>query len=238
MNTPFNQSKNKIRVLLITPFQIIHESLKILIEDNSDMCVLDPICNSKKISEEIDLSNLDVGLIYLQDKDVETIEIISRLLDGNSKIRIIVVTNEGDFGNQTRAIQLGAVGIVQKEQNARILIEAIRQTHRGETWINQILLSKLLKGKDSQNNVSRSSLMLKAQNLTPREKEVIKLIGNGYKNKDIADFLNISEATVRHHLSSIYGKTGVEDRLNLVIYAYQHGLIDLSEEISTKASFE
>lgn len=232
-NYPPVQPKSKINVLLITPFQIIQESLQILIEENRDMCVVDSISCFDKISDKTDLNKLDIILIYLMDDDSETVEIISKLLEKAPSVRIIIVTNSKDFTNQTRAIQLGAVGIVQKEQNAKILIEAIRQTYKGETWINQILLSKLFQEKTNKKNGSKSNDFLKAQTITTREKEVITLIGKGLKNKDIANRLGISEATVRHHLSSIYGKAGVEDRLNLVIYAYQKGLINLSEKVTT-----
>ena len=129
-----------------------------------------------------------------------------------------------------RAVQLGAVGIVQKEQNARMLIEAIRQTFRGETWINQVLLTKLLNSKVQKKNGSKSWDLLKAKSLTPRELEVIAMIGKGLNNKDIAVTMFISEATVRHHLSSIYGKLDGADRLNLVIYAYQEGLLQISDQ--------
>lgn len=227
------QPKSKINILLITPYQIIQKSLQILIEDNHDMCVVNSISCFDKLNDKNILNKLDVILIYLMDGDSETVESISKLLDLAPSVKIVIVTNSKDFNNQTRAIQLGAVGIVQKEQNAKILIEAIRQTYKGETWINQILLSKLLQEKNNKKNGSKVNDFLKAQTITSREKEVIMLIGHGLKNKDIADKLGISEATVRHHLSSIYGKAGVEDRLNLVIYAYQKGLINLSEKTTT-----
>ena len=227
------QTRSKINILLVTPFPIIQKSLQVLIEDNRDMCVVNTISCFDNLSDKTDLNKLDIILIYLMDGDTETVEIISSLLEKAPSVRIVIVTNNKDFTNQTRAIQLGAVGIVQKEQNARILIEAIRQTYKGETWINQILLSKLFQEKNNKKNGSKSNDFLKAQTITSREKEVITLIGKGLKNKDIADRLGISEATVRHHLSSIYGKAGVEDRLNLVIYAYQKGLINLSEKATT-----
>lgn len=229
VGSPQNR-KPSIKVLLITPYQIIQKCFKVLIEDNSDISVIKSVCLMEEILDHSDLEVPDIGLIYLMDGDVQTVEIISTLTEKFPEIKIVIVTAKDDFPNQTRALQLGAVGIVQKEQNARILIEAIRQTSKGETWISQVLLAKLLKEKDPKKSSSKSWDVLKAQTLTSREKQVVMLIGKGMKNRDIADSLKISEATVRHHLSSIYGKAGVEDRLNLVIYAYQHGLINLSQE--------
>ncbi len=230
INEPKDRQRAKIRILIITPYKIIQESLRILIEENRDMRVAAHTNDLEKLPEINVLNNLDVVLIYLIDGDTETVETISKLLELAPAIRVIIVTSNGDFNNQTRAVQLGAVGIVQKEQNARMLIEAIRQTYRGETWINQVLLTKLLNSRSQKKDGSKSWNLLKANSLTAREQEVVAMIGKGLKNKNIADAMFISEATVRHHLSSIYGKLGVNDRLNLVIYAYQEGLLQISDQ--------
>lgn len=97
------------------------------------------------------------------------------------------------------------------------------------TWINQALLTKVLTSKTDKKEGPKSWDWERSNELTRRELEVVTMIGRGLKNKDIADTMHISEATVRHHLSSIYSKVGVDDRLNLVIYAFQKGLIDLAD---------
>ena len=224
---PNASRRREIRILLICSYKIIAESLKILVEDNADMTVVGSVSCMEEFTERIKAGNFDTVLIYLVGEESETVELISQLLEAHPAARIIIIAGRQDSVSQIRAIQLGAVGIVQKEQNARILIEAIRQTYRGETWINQQLLTKLLGNKTDKSEGSKSWDVLKADSLTPREKEVIQMIGRGLKNKEIAETLRISEATVRHHLSSIYGKLDVDDRLNLVIYAYQQGLIEI-----------
>ncbi len=221
--------KVKIRILIITPYKIMQESLQILIEENHDMQVVKCVSDVEELSRLSIANSLDVVIIYLTEGDTETVEIISQLLKTAPTLRIITVASSKDFDNQTRAVQLGAVGIVQKEQNAKMLIGAVRQTFQGETWINQVLLNKLL-NNGGQKESSKNRRLVKADSVTPREQEVIALIGKGLKNKSIADAMFISEATVRHHLSSIYGKLGVDDRLNLVIYAYQEGLLQMSEQ--------
>ena len=222
------KQKSKIHVLLMSPYTITQTSLRFLLESSDDLVVADNNSGLEELPKYNDSNKPDIGLIYLKDEDTKTVESVSELQKLIPGIRLIVVTRETDFNNQTRAIQLGAVGIVRKEQNARTLIEAIRQVHRGETWINQVLLNKILtngyhKKKDESLNGSDS---LNIESLTPREQDVIQMIGKGLKNKDIAKELYISEATVRHHLSSVYGKLGVADRLNLVIYACEKGLVE------------
>lgn len=231
MNNKLNNGQQtKIRILLICSYKIIQESLKTLIEDSQDI-VVTGVCASEELSQATDFADLDAVLIYLVDKDTETVEIIAELLKIAPSLRVIILTGSKDIKNQTRAIQLGAVGIVQKEQNARMLTEAIRQVYRGETWINQKILAKLLGNNNDKKESLRPWKSRKTDSLTRREKEVIQMIGKGLKNKNIAENLFISEATVRHHLSSIYEKLDVEDRLNLVIYAYQQGIVEFNNPV-------
>ena len=220
------EHRHKIKVLTISYFRIIRESLKVLIEEAQDMSV--ESCDiSNVLPTATFIKGFDAVLIYLIDEDTETVEIISKLLEIGSHLRIIVVAAEKDSANQMRAVELGAVGVVNRGQSPRSLLEAIRQICRGETWINQRLLTKLLNNKNHDHKDSKNRHLAPIDYLTNREKEVVQMIGKGLKNKDIAKRLFIREATVRHHLSSIYGKLYVEDRLNLVIYAYRHNLIQI-----------
>ena len=235
-NKSNNGRQSKIRILLICSYKIIQESLKTLIEDSQDIEVSSSICTPEQLPKAANLADLDAVLIYLVDKDTETVEMIAELLKTDPNLRVIILTGSKDIKNQTRAIQLGAVGIVQKEQNARMLVEAIRQVYRGETWINQKILAKLLGNGSEKKEGSRTWNSRKTDSLTRREKEVIQMIGKGLKNKNIAENLFISEATVRHHLSSIYEKLDVEDRLNLVIYAYQQGIVEFHNSVDKEQS--
>jgi DNA-binding NarL/FixJ family response regulator len=227
--------RNKIRVFLITSFTIIHDSLKILIEDNFGINVSGSAVDLNDIGENAELNNSDVVLIYLMDGDNESIEIISELLQHFPKIRIVVVINNDDFINQSRAMELGAIGIVQKEKSARTLINALRQAHSGEAFVDQILLSKLLKQKNTPESITAKHCGFGIASITTREKDVIAMIGEGLNNKEISKRLFISEATVRHHLSTIFRKLEVEDRINLVIYAYQHKLLQISKEMKNRS---
>jgi DNA-binding NarL/FixJ family response regulator len=123
---------------------------------------------------------------------------------------------------------MGAMGVVPKTSNRQTLYKAIEKVHAGEVWIDRAMIANVL------TQLSRSRLddetdpeAARIASLSDREREVITLIGKGLKNKEIAARLTISEITVRHHLSSIYSKLNVADRLELTIYAYRNGLADL-----------
>ena len=201
-------SRSAIHVLLFAEYRIVLESLKNLINSNQHMSVsagLTPgSSDDSDISQSAALS--DVGVVYLSDSG--QIQIVSRLLESNPAMRVVVVADGSDLESQAAALQAGAVGIVQKNQNHKFLIEAIRQTYRGETWLNQALFHRITEngksgGKRQTNGLAASD----PDSLTARELQVI------------------SEATVRHHLSSIYGKIGADDRVNMVIRAYEKGLL-------------
>lgn len=225
--SPAEKSAKKIRILLFATFPIVVESLKLLLENSKNMTVLECCFDTDKLIEWVQHNKTDVILIDLADDNITTVDIIQNILKVNAESRVIVLASNKDTVNQTKALQAGASGIVQKEQNPRMLIEAIRQVYEGETWINQKLLSQLINnGSSHKTAVHKTRETLNFESLTDREREVVFMIARGLKNKDIASKLFISEATVRHHLSSIYNKLEIPDRLNLVIYAYQHGLID------------
>ncbi len=113
------------------------------------------------------------------------------------------------------------MGVVLKEQASDVLLRAIEKVHAGEVWLERTMIAHVL----GQMTRRRSHPQLspeeaKIATLTAREREVMALIGEGLKNSQIAQRLFISETTVRHHLTSTFGKIGVHDRLELVIYAY------------------
>jgi DNA-binding NarL/FixJ family response regulator len=122
-------------------------------------------------------------------------------------------------------MQIGIMGLVTKTQRPEILIKSIKKVHAGEVWIERSILGDLLTrliriDKTPETGPNGAGLA----RLSSREKQVIILIGNGLKNKQIAAQLCISETTVRHHLTSIYSKLEVSDRLELLVYAHRHGL--------------
>ena len=215
-----------IRILLVARYTMVLDCLKLLIQKSRGLNIVGTHLMTSELDSHV-VRDSDVAVFYMSHGD--RIEVISDLLRTNPRLRVILLIAGGDIDSQAEALKLGAVGIVQKEQNPNLLIEAIRQTHQGKTWLNQVSLSKILdrtNGKKSQ----KPSFQLGPESLTARELEVVQMIGKGLKNKMIAEKLSICGATVRHHLSTIYGKTGVEDRLNLIIFAYQNGLIDFTGE--------
>lgn len=225
------ESKDTICVLLIANHQIVQQGFKLLIEASGD-CRVGAIRSLDSRFDERDAEiSPDVAVVYLNSED--GVEVIAKLAENFPGLPVLVTVSGDKLELQTTALELGAVGIVHEEQSPNLLINAIRKTCAGETWLNQALLDRLVKRTRQKNGtVERRPKGYDPESqvefLTKREMEVLELIGEGLKNKEIAKSMMISEPTVRCHLSSIYGKLGVDDRLNLVIKAYQLGLLEVT----------
>lgn len=215
---------NRIRILLFSKYQLVQQGLKLLIESNSDLTVVAAHSIDDDIRKLTRYGNSNLAVIDLCRGD--RAETISDLLREIPDLRVVSIVEGDDLDSQAAVLRLGAVGIVRKDQDPKDLVAAILQTHKGETWLDQVLLSKIL-GKERPNGKKepKGKAKMGIESLTAREFDVIRMIGEGLPNKEVGRRLSISETTVRHHLSSIYGKTGVEDRLNLVILAYKQGWI-------------
>ena len=138
--------------------------------------------------------------------------------------RMIVLVSRADHELSAQLVRDGAHGIVSKARTGEHLAMAIRKVHAGELWVDRVVATTLitdLQRPGRRNDADRARIAM----LTARERDVVNLVGEGLANKAIADRLSISDNTVRHHLTSIFAKLGVTDRLSLVVYAYRQKII-------------
>ena len=196
-----------------------------LIDQNPAMKVIGVAGNRSEAlavaaSEQPNMIILD---ILLGDEDGLTFLPELREVTGNA--RVLVLTGLRSSESQRRAILAGAMGVVLKEHAADVLIKAINKVHQGEVWLDRSMMGSVLDEMTQAPEIDPEGA--KIASLTDREREVIALIAEGLKNKQIGQRLFISETTVTHHLSSIFSKLDVSDRLELIIYAFRHGLAQL-----------
>ena len=154
------------------------------------------------------------------------LDCLPRLHAAASGARVIILTGIGDPALHRQAVRLGAMGLVRKEKASATLCEAIERVQAGEAWLEPALTASVL-GQITREAQSPDPEAVRIATLTKRERDVLALLGEGLRTRQIAARLCISEITVRHHLTSIFDKLGVADRLELVIYAYKHGLVRL-----------
>jgi two-component system, NarL family, nitrate/nitrite response regulator NarL len=218
-------AENPIRLLVVDDHAVVRAGLRMIIQSRPRMMIVGEASNP---SEALALAASKTPDIILLDLDLggdSGVTVIADLMTAAPEARIIVLTGLRDPEAHRQAVLLGAMGIVKKEKAAEVLINAIERVHAGEAFLEPSLMAGVL------NEMTRSAKgkkldpeEVKIAALTNREREVVALIGEGIKNKEIADRLFISETTVRHHLTSIFDKLGVADRVELLIYAFRHGL--------------
>ena len=223
MSAP-NKASAPIRILIVDDHLVVRAGLHMLIENHPGMTVVAMASNR---AEALDLGSSAAPNLILLDLDLggeNAIEFITQLRETAPNARILVLTGVRDTDAHRQAVQLGAMGIVLKEHAPDVLIKAIEKVHAGEIWLDRPTMGRMLREMSARDEKVVDPEVAKIESLTQRERDVVALIAEGLKNKQIAQRLFISETTVTHHLSSIYSKLGVSDRLELVIYAFAHKL--------------
>jgi two-component system nitrate/nitrite response regulator NarL len=214
-----------IRIFIIDPYTLIREGIRLIIENEPMMKVVGYAGDSTVGLEMVARQKPDIILLKLNPTGDPGVDVIPRLLEAWNQTRIILMTTTDDFQICTQAIQKGVLGIVPKQQPPCTLIKAIKKVYSGEVWIERSMMANLLNAISHAHRLPViNPEMEHIKQLSDRERQVIQLIGLGLKNKQIAAQLYISEVTVRHHLTSIFNKLGVSDRLELLVFAHRSGL--------------
>lgn len=223
MSAP-DKAPDPIRIMIVDDHLVVRAGLHMLIEDHPGMTVVAMASNR---TEALDLSASAAPNLILLDLDLggeNALAFLAQLRETTPNARILVLTGLRDTDAHRQAVQLGAMGVVLKEHAPDVLIKAIEKVHAGEIWLDRPTMGRMLREMSAREEKETDPEVAKIKSLTQREREVVALIAEGLKNKQIAQRLFISETTVTHHLSSVYSKLGVSDRLELVIYAFANKL--------------
>ena len=217
---------NPIRIALLDAHTLFRVGLRLIIESQPGMVIIGEAGNIDDSVEIITRLNPDIILVELNLECLPDLDIVPALVKASGGVRLILVTGINDPKLLQKAVEDGVVGVIFKTQPPETLLKAIEKVHAGEVWLERSLIANVLV------RLSRNQPVIKVDqetnninSLSEREKEVVKLIGQGFKNKRISSELCISETTVRHHLTSIYDKLGVSDRLELLVFAHRYGLV-------------
>lgn len=204
------------RVGVVAAWPLLAESMGRLLDGLDGLACVGGACD--RIEALRTASGADVMVVDLALQRDSGLAVVRALSEAAS--RVVAVGPPGPCDLNSEAVALGARGLVTKTDGVAALVSGIQTVARGEFSVDpQTLHAALARARTPERpKVGGAGL------LTPREHEVVSLICAGLKNKDIGRRLHISETTVRHHLSSIFEKMGVSDRLELAIHAFRHGL--------------
>jgi DNA-binding NarL/FixJ family response regulator len=169
----------------------------------------------------------DILLLDLAMPRLPGLEAMRAIMTKSPRVKIVLLTSTISVQQIIEALQIGARGIVLKDSVAGDLTHALRAVLGGDYWIGGERVANLLKALQELQAKAAAIPERKTYGLTPRELEVVTCIVEGCSNRDIAKQFNISEETVKRHLSNVFDKTGVSTRLELALFAIAHKLVEL-----------
>jgi DNA-binding NarL/FixJ family response regulator len=217
------QKKTRIRVLIIHEHAIIREGLRLLLERCDTFQVVGDAKTCGDAIDSVKTGDVDIVLLDTDLRAPQTVETLTDLMSLSSQTKLLVLTGVNDPELCQRAIECGAAGLFLKDQRCEVLVKAIETVAEGEVWLDRSLMAAVLvnlRQKTSNHDPEQE----KIDTLTTREREIIHLISQGLRNREIAERLFIGEKTVRNHMASIFSKLEIESRLELSLYAHKHGL--------------
>ncbi|MCR4434528.1 MAG: response regulator transcription factor [Clostridiales bacterium] len=212
----------KIKVMIADDHSMFRQGLKQILELENDIVVIAQASNGDEAVKLAREKKPDVILMDINMPSTNGLQAIKELRQENSGSKIIVLTIHQDREYLFKTLQMGAEGYLLKDAEPAVLIEAIRNVVKGQSYIQPNMTKELVK------EFNRVTLREREKNdencLTMREVEVLELIAEGMINKEIARQLYISEKTVKNHVSNIFKKLNVSDRTQAAIYAFKHNL--------------
>jgi DNA-binding NarL/FixJ family response regulator len=211
-------------VVLAECHNLIREALRTLLETMGGFTMVGEASGPQEVLDLIQKHQPDVVLLMMDGSSEREAALLHRLPDIAEQASVLVVTGDAESALHTEAIELGAMGVVMKDQSAQVLAKALRKVCAGEIWLDRARTSGVL-NRLTRRRVDVDPEVAKVETLTPRERQVVELITEGLTNKDVADRLFISEATARNHLTSILDKLDLGDRFQLTVYAFRRGLV-------------
>lgn len=212
----------KINVMIVDDHSLIREGLKQLLEFDGTIKVVGEASNGIECLEKITICNPDVLLLDINMPEMNGIEVLKKMKENGTQIKVLILTVHNEMDYLMKAVDIGVDGYILKDSESSELKKAIRAVKDGENYIQPSLIPALnsqLVNRDFDKDLISS--------LTNRELEVLVQVANGMFNKEIATNLNISERTVKNHISNIFKKIDVSDRTQAAVFAIKNNIIKL-----------
>jgi two-component system, NarL family, nitrate/nitrite response regulator NarL len=216
----------RVRIVLADDHQMFRDAVRRLLDSEPDLVVVGEAGDGEEavaltLQYEPDILLLDVAMPH-----ANGMQVLKQIAAASKATRIIMVTGAVEENELRQALRLGARGFVLKESGAVQLLESIRVVHGGEYFVGRECMADLVSAVRTRGVVIEGKTPpLKADfGLTTRERQIVSAVVDAYQNKEIAQKFAISEKTVKHHLTNIFNKVGVSNRLELALFAVHHHL--------------
>jgi two-component system nitrate/nitrite response regulator NarL len=214
-----------VRILIADDHPMFRDALRNLLEQERGYHVVGEAADGGEVIEQVKELKPGLLLLDLAMPQMSGLDVLRSLSDLSSEVRIIVLTAAIERAQVVEALKLGARGVILKDMAPTLLFKGIRAVLAGEYWVGHgdvaDLVDSLRAGKAAASPEASNG---NGFHLSPRELEIVAAIVEGCTNKDIARTFSLSEQTVKHHLTNIFAKVGVSNRLELAFFALQHRL--------------
>jgi len=227
MDDPAPGALLRIRVLIADDKSLFRDGLAHLVSTQKDLNIAGTLDGVATVNEQLRQIRPDVILLGWPASAPASQRIFAAIQEGKLSARVIIMVADDSKEDFVEAIRQGCSGILPKKTSTELLLKSIRKVHAGEFWLDRMTTADVIRRlakRGSGNVAARQGLREQGAALSAREREIVSLIAQGFKNKDMAERLFISEQTVKNHLHNIFDKVGVSDRLELALYAIHHKL--------------
>jgi DNA-binding NarL/FixJ family response regulator len=214
------------RILLVEDHASFRQTLAFVFDQEPEFEVVAQAGTIAETRQAMEGLEADLGVIDLTLPDGEGTELIKELREANPEFAALVLTASLDRTEHARAVEAGAAGVLHKSADVDAILDATRRLGEGETLLTEEELIALLR-LAGQNREEKVEARASIEQITPREKEVLQKLAEGLSNKEIAARLHMSVDTERTHMMNILNKLGVHSRLQALVFAARHGLVEI-----------
>ena len=211
-----------VKIMITDDHSMIREGLKSLLELDGDIEVIAEAENGEECLQKLLIVKPDVLLLDINMPKMNGLEVLKSLKDAKSKVKVLVLTVHNETEYLMKAVEIGINGYVLKDSESAELKKAIFTIYDGENYIQPSLIPAL-----NSKMIEKNEDEIKLESLTRRELQVLKELAVGKFNRDIAKEMEISERTVKNHISSIFKKLDVTDRTQAAVFAIRNNLITI-----------
>ena len=221
------QERQVIRIVLADDHPIVRDGLKKLLVLEEDIEVVGEASDGREVLDVIEHTHPDVVILDLRMPNMDGLAALDAIQKLEPKPRVISLTASEDKNEFVQAMKLGCSGIVLKQTAPELIVKSIRKVYSGEIWLDSHTTAAVMRQFASPGEMLGTHPAARNRERSPlsqREREIVSLVAQGYKNREMAEKMFISEQTVKNHLHNIFDKLGVSDRLELALYAIHKGL--------------
>lgn len=223
---PAKAEERVIRVVLADDHPIVRDGLRKLLSLEDDIQVVGEASDGHEVVRVVQETTPDIVVLDLRMPNLDGLGALQALQTLDVRPKVIVLTASEDKNEFVQAMKLGCSGIVLKQTAPELIVKSVRKVYAGEIWLDSHTTAAVMRQFAQPTDVmgAQPARGRERSPLSQREREIVTLVAQGYKNREMAEKMFISEQTVKNHLHNIFDKLGVSDRLELALYAIHKGL--------------